>query len=199
MTQQWYFFNFLKIFLIFLEFSIMRQVGTEWNRTIIFIFSHFRPIPTYYGLKWSRNGIFKFSEFFCYFFGIFYYVSSRNETERNDKFLFSLFLGLFQPFFALNEATLVFFNFLKIFLIFLEFSIMRQVGTELNKTIIFFSLFFGLFQHIMAWNETTMVFWNFLNFIAILLEFSITLRVRTKRNDNFCFPSFLAFSCLFWL
>ena len=76
------FFNFLKIFPIFLEFSIMREVGTEWNRTIIFIFSLFRPIPTYYGLIWNHNGIFKFSEFFCYFFGIFYYASSMNETER---------------------------------------------------------------------------------------------------------------------
>ena len=38
-------------FPIFLKFSIMRQVGMEWNRTTIFIFSRFRPIPTYYGLK----------------------------------------------------------------------------------------------------------------------------------------------------
>ena len=81
----------------------------------------------------------------------------------------------------------------------MEFSIMRRVGTEWNRTIIFISLFFCQFQHIMAWNETTMVFWNFLNFIAIFLEFSITIRVRTKRNYNFYFLSFTAFSNLFWL
>ena len=76
------FFNFLNICPIFLEFSIMRQVGTEWNRTIIFIFSLFRPIPTYYGLIWNHNGILKFSEFYCYFFGIFCYASGKNQTER---------------------------------------------------------------------------------------------------------------------
>ena len=94
---------------------------------------------------------------------------------------------------------MVFFNFFKFFPIFLEFSIMRRVGTEWNRTIIFISLFFCQFQHIMAWNETTMVFWNFLNFIAIFLEFSITRQVGMKRNDNFCSPSFSAFSNLFWV
>ena len=36
-------------------------------------------------------------------------------------------------------------------------------------------------------------------FFTIFLEFYITRRVGTKRNDNFYFPSFSAFSNLFWL
>ena len=70
---------------------------------------------------------FNFFEFFCYFFGIFYYALGRNETER--QCLFSFLLGLFQPILTLNEAILAFFNF---FVIFLEFQIMRQVETERN-------------------------------------------------------------------
>ena len=56
-----------------------------------------------------------FFEFFCYFFAIFNYVLDRNETER--QYLFSFFLGLFQPILALNDAILAFFNFLNFFAI----------------------------------------------------------------------------------
>ena len=53
-------------------------------------------------------------------------------------YLFSIFLGIFHPILALNEAIMVFLNF---FAIFLELSTTRQVGTERNETIIFiFSL-----------------------------------------------------------
>ena len=62
---------------------------------------------------------FNFFEFFCYSFGIFYYALGRNETEQ--QYLFSFFLGHFQPILALNEAILAFFNFLNFFAIFLEF------------------------------------------------------------------------------
>ena len=54
-----------------------------------------------------------FFEFFCYFFGIFYYALGRNETER--QYLFSFFLDLLQPILALNVAILAFFNFLNFF------------------------------------------------------------------------------------
>ena len=54
-----------------------------------------------------------FFEFFCYFHGIFYYALGRNETER--QYLFSFFLGLFQPILALNEVILAFLNFFPIF------------------------------------------------------------------------------------
>ena len=75
-----------------------------------------------------------FFEFFCFFFGIFYYAWGRNETERQD--LFSFFPGLFQPILALNEAVMVFFNY---FAIFLELCITRQVGTERNDNFYFHS------------------------------------------------------------
>ena len=63
-------FNFFNFFAIFLEFSVMRLVGTERNETIIFIFFLSHPPSTYGGVKWSHNSIFflNFFEFFCYFF-----------------------------------------------------------------------------------------------------------------------------------
>ena len=114
------FFNLLNFFAIFLEFSLKRQGGTKQNDNFYFLSE---PFPTNFGMKSRHNGIFQFSEFFCYFFGIFYYALGGNETER--QFLFSLFLGLFQPILAWKEAIIGFFNFLKIFAIFLEFSFTR--------------------------------------------------------------------------
>ena len=90
----------------------MRQVGTERNDNFILFLSH--PPSTYSGLRWSHNGIFFL--FLCFIFGIFYYALSWNETER--QYLFSFFLGIFQPILALNEAIMVFFNFLNFFAIF---------------------------------------------------------------------------------
>ena len=78
---------------------------------------------------------FNFFEYFCYFFRNFCYELRRNETER--QYLSSIFLGLFQSILALNETMLAFFNF---FAIFLEFSIIRQVGTERNYNFYFLSL-----------------------------------------------------------
>ena len=85
-----------------------------------------------------------FFEFFCYFFGNFYYALGRNETER--QYLLSFFLRLFQPILALNEAILAFYNFFEFFC---NFKLFVRWGR--NKTIIFiFSLslpfpnYFGL-------------------------------------------------------
>ena len=55
----------------------------------------------------------EFFEFFCFFLGIFYYATGRNEMER--KFLFSPFLCLFQLYLAWNEAIMVFFYFFEFF------------------------------------------------------------------------------------
>ena len=131
-----------------------------------------------------------------YFFGIFYFVLGRNGAEW--EFLFCLFLGLFLPILAWNDAIIVFLNF---FAFVLEFSVTRRVGTKLNDNFYFISFpsFSNLF---LAWNEAVMVFFNFLNFFkffSIFLEFPISRRVGTERNDNFYFLSFLAFSNLFWL
>ena len=62
---------------------------------------------------------FNFIEFFCFFFGILYYVLGRNEAVQ--QYLFSFFPGLFQPILTLNGAILAFFNFLNFFAIFLQF------------------------------------------------------------------------------
>ena len=125
------------IFWIFWLFywSFLLRVGLERNGTITFIFLLSHPFPTYFGLKWILNDIFYFLQFFCYFFGIFYYASGRNEMER--KFLFSSFLGLFQPTFAWNEAIIVFFNVLNFLPIFFKFSTTRRVGTKQNGNIYF--------------------------------------------------------------
>ena len=61
-----------------------------------------------------------------------------------------------------------------------------------------FALFLGPCQLTLARNGAIMVFFNFLDFFPVFLQFSITRRVGTKRNDNFYFPSFSSFSCLFW-
>ena len=74
---------------------------------------------------------FNFFEFFCLFFGIFYYALGRNETER--QYLFSFFLSLFQPILALNEAILAFLNFLN-----------------------FFAIFFGILNYASGWDGTNL-------------------------------------------
>ena len=61
--------------------------------------------------------------------------TERNGTER--QFLFSPFICLIQPILACNEATMVFFDFLNFFAIFLEFFITHRVGTERNDNIYF--------------------------------------------------------------
>ena len=144
----------MNIFAIFFDFSVTSCVGTKRNDNIHFLsfsafsnlFSSFlillQPIVASIG---AIMVFFKFLEYFCYFFGIFWYELSRNETER--QYLFSFFLGLFQPTLPLNEAILLFFNFLNFFAIFLEFSIIHQVGTERNYNFYFisFSLSFNWF------------------------------------------------------
>ena len=99
---------------------------------------------------------------------------------------------------ALNEAIMVFFNFLNFFAIFLEFSIPRQVRAKRNENF-YFPPFTSIFQTILALNEAIMAFFNFLNFFAIFLKFSIPRRVRAKRNENFIFPLSHPFLNPFWL
>ena len=129
-------YNFLKFFIFFWNFLF--RVGWERNGTSIFIFSISRHFPTYFDLKWSLNGIFWFFDFSSFSFGIFYYPSGRNGTER--QFLFFLFFGISQPILAWNEAITVFFNLLNFFAIFLEFSLKRQGGTKRNDNFYFLTL-----------------------------------------------------------
>ena len=159
--------------------NFLLRVEWERNVTAIFISSIPRPVPTYFGLEWSHNGIFWFFDSFFSFFGIFYYSSNWNGTER--QFLFSLFLGLFKPILGWKVAITGFFNFLNFFPIFFELSLIRWIETKRNETIIFifslfqrfpirfglkyghngifqflefFCYFFGIFYYASIWNGT---------------------------------------------
>ena len=82
---------------------------------------------------------------------------------------------------------MVFFNFLNVFAIFLEFSLSRHVEMKQNETTIFiFSLSLRFTPNFgLKWSQNGI--FNFLNVFAIFLEFSISSRVGTKRNDTFIF------------
>ena len=71
---------------------------------------------------------------FLNFFAILleFSITRRAGTERTDNFYFFLFLGLFQPIWARNEAVMVYFNFLNFFAVVFEFSITRRLGTKRN-------------------------------------------------------------------
>ena len=131
------FYHFFSFF-----WNLLLRVEWERNGSAIFIFSIPRPFPTYFCLELIHSGIFLFFNFFFSFFGIFYYLSGKNGSER--QFLFFLFLGLFQSILAWNEAITVSFNFLNFFAIFSEFSIALWVGTKRNDNFYFlFSLAFS--------------------------------------------------------
>ena len=137
------FFNYLNFLSICLEFSITHRVGTERNRTIIFIsVSHL--FPTYFGLKWIHNGIFLIVWIFLLFFWNFLL---RIEQERNGTII-SIF-SLSQPFstyFGLKWSNnSFFFNFLNFFTIFTVFSITLRVGTKQNYK--FYFLRFSSFSN----------------------------------------------------
>ena len=115
-----------------MEFYITHRVGTEQNGTIIFIFSLFQPLSTYFGLKWGSNGIFLiFLIFLLFCFGIFYYKSG---TERNGNFYFLSFLAFSCLLWLKMKPQwyfLIFWIFLPYFLNFLS-----RLGQEWNGRII---------------------------------------------------------------
>ena len=114
------------------------KLHVEWerNKTIIFIFSLSRHFPFYFGLKWCHNGTF---EIFCNYFGIFYYTSGRNRTERNDNFYFLSFSPFAIHFYLKKKPLWCFLTFWIFLLCFLEFFITRRVRTERNDNFYFFS------------------------------------------------------------
>ena len=162
----------------FLKFSITGRLETHRN-DFFFIFSLSRPFPTYFGLERSYDSVFWFFEFYCYFFGIFYYESGRSTSER---FFFSLNLSLSQPILARKEAMIVFSNFLNFFAIFFEIFYFGS-GRNPSERLFLFSLFFDLSHPILVWKEAMIVFSNFLNFFVIFLEFFITSRVGAHHSD----------------
>ena len=135
------FFNFYNLFSIFLEFFIRRRVGTERNDN--FYFLSFSAFSNLFWLKMRPEWYFFIFQFCCYFFGIFYYGTGRNRMER--QFLFSLFLILFKPILASNEAIMVFCNFLNFFGIFYYMSCMNGTGRNDNFYFLNFSAFSPLF------------------------------------------------------
>ena len=158
----------------------MRRVRTKRNENFYFLcFSSFSNLlwlemkPQWY--------FFNFFVFFCPFFEIFYYASGRNETKRNDNFLFSLFPILFQPILAWNEFIMVFFNFLNFFLFFWNF--LLRVRRERNGRIIVifsishpFTTYYGL-----KWihNGIFLIFSIFFYFF-----FNFLLRGEKERNGT---------------
>ena len=123
---------------IFLEFSITGRLGTDRNENFNYLSFLASSNLFWIEMKPQWYFFFNFLNFLAVFFGIFYYASVRNETER--QFLFSLFLSLFQPILPWNEVIIVFFNFLNFSAIFLEFSITRRVETKRNDNFYFLSL-----------------------------------------------------------
>ena len=105
------FSNFLNFFAVFSKFSIPGRLETHWN-DFFFFFSLSWPFPTYFGLK--DDSVFWFFEFYCYFFGIFYYESGRNTSER----FFFLSISAFPNLFWLRKKLWLCFLIFWIFLLF---------------------------------------------------------------------------------
>ena len=75
---------------------------------------------------------------------------------------------------------MVFFNFLNIFTILLEFSITRRVGTERTDNFYFFS--FSAFSNLFyAWNEGTMEYVYFFEFFCYIL---VIFNYASSRNET---------------
>ena len=123
---------------------------------------------------------FKFSNFFAIF--LEFSISCRVGTKTERYLLYSLFLGLYQPILAWNEAIIVFFNFLNFFAIFLEFSISRRVGTERNGMTVAFSAFSNLFWLEMKPERYILIFW-----ILLLFFWNFKLRLGWERNVTIIF------------
>ena len=142
----------------------MRLDRTDRNDN--FFFSLSRPSPIYFGLKRSHNVYFEFFEFCYYFFGIFYYASCRNETERNEFCCYLLPLRI-------------------LLLFFLNFQLwVGWVGTDRNNN--FHYLSFLAFSNVF-WIEKKPQ-WSFLIFwICLLFFWNFLLRVWLERNITITF------------
>ena len=109
----------------------------------------------------------------------------RAGTKRNDNFFF-LFFSLFQTILAWKEAITGFFNFLKIFAIFLEFSVTHWVGTKRND--IFYFLSFLTISNLF-WLELKpqWYFFIFLNFLIFFRNFLLPVRSEGNVKKIFIF------------
>ena len=122
--------------LFFLEFSILGQVGRIG--TIIFFFSHSRPLLTRFGFKWSLNGWFLIFWIFLLFFSEFSILGRVGRI--GTIYFFSLIRDLSWPIFSWNEAWMVLFNFLNFFFLFFFRIFYSESGRNGRNDIFFFSL-----------------------------------------------------------
>ena len=121
----WCCFQIFWIFLLFFCYFQLRVVKEHIGKTF-FTFSLSHPFPTYFGLKKNAIKVFSnFLNFFAIFFGIFYYGSGRNTSER--FFLLSFFLTLSQPILAWKKCYKGVFKFFKFFCVFF-FNFLLRVG-----------------------------------------------------------------------
>ena len=129
-------FNFLNFFAIFLEFSSLCWVGTEFGTNIFLSFSAYL-IPVWIEIisKWCFFNLLNFFAFFLEFSS-----PGRVGTEFGTKFSFCLFLGLSHSGLDRNNNGMMFFNFFNFLLFFLEFSYLFQLGTKFGTKFFFFSL-----------------------------------------------------------
>ena len=105
---------FLLFFLNFLE-----RVSSERNKTKIFIFSLWAFSVLFWLEMKPQLYFFDFFEFSSLF--LEFSITNPIGWERKHNFYFFLFLGIFQPILAWNEATTVFFYFFIFFLFFWNF------------------------------------------------------------------------------
>ena len=119
------FFNFLNFFAIFYYASGRNR--TEQNNNFYFLY-----FLAFFNLFWLEM---KPQRYFLIFWLFYWNFLLRIGLERNGterQFLFCYFPILLWPILASNESLMIFFNFYNFFATFLEFSIMRRVGTKCN-------------------------------------------------------------------
>ena len=119
--------------------------------------------------------------------------------ERNETIIF--IFSLFQPFpayFGLKRNHKRFFNFLKFFPIFLEYSITRWVRTKWNDN--FYFLYFSAFSNLF-WHKMKPQLYFLIFFIFLLFFWNFLLPVGLERNETiiFIFSLFQPFPSCFGL
>ena len=176
----------MNFFAIFLEFSCLGRVWTEFRTKIFFHSFLANLIP--FSLKRMPEVVFQFFEFFCNFFRNFLPGSLMNGIQDENFFVsFSAYLILFGLKIMPERGFLIFWIFL---LFFSEFSSADQVWTEFG-TKIFLSLSPPISSHFRKINTGKRLF-NFLNSFAIFLGIFLPGSVMNGIRDEFFFVSFLA-------
>ena len=182
----------MNFFAIFLEFSCLGRVWTEFRTKIFFHSFLANLIP--FSLKRMPEVVFQFFEFFCNFFRNFLPGSLMNGIQDENFFVsFSAYLILFGLKIMPERGFLIFWIFL---LFFSEFSSADQVWTEFG-TKIFLSLSPPISSHFRKINTGKRLF-NFLNSFAIFLGIFLPGSVMNGIRDEFFFCLFLGQSHPVW-